>query len=74
MCKNTFLTALLLFVNSEILFARTGSSSDDFLIVIVPFTMLAIALVVYEVKAKLKSRKEAAANLNTEENSSVGEQ
>lgn len=68
MCKNIFLAALFLSANIQMLFAATGSRSDDFLVVLVPLLFLAMMWALYEVKAKLKARKEAAANASTEEN------
>lgn len=64
--KKALIILLLPFAGNKILSASTGERSDDFLVVLVPLAFLTIVWAGYEVKKKIKARKEATGKATSE--------
>lgn len=75
--KKIVIALLFLSANIEIAFAKTGTVSDDNVVIWGPLLVLTIIWAGYRVKGKLKERKEREAEKliepNTTENSSPAE-
>lgn len=57
--KKTFIASLILLSVCKSLFAASAGHQDDYLVLLVPFLFLTIVWASYEVKKKVRERKEA---------------